>query len=77
MAAAPIMKIAAITGRGRKRDFTDLFFLMKQFPLKELIAFYNEKYQDGNEFMAARSLSYFTDAEEDEDLDLYKNAVID
>jgi Nucleotidyl transferase AbiEii toxin, Type IV TA system len=68
------MKIAAITGRGRKRDFTDLYFLMKQFTLPELIGFYNEKYPDGNEFMAIRSLSYFGDAEEDEDMSLFKKA---
>jgi len=68
------MKIAAITGRGRKRDFTDLFFLMKHFTLPELLSFYNKKYPDGNEFMAARSLTYFVDADEDEPLSLFREA---
>ncbi|MCE7923437.1 MAG: hypothetical protein DYG98_10295 [Haliscomenobacteraceae bacterium CHB4] len=68
------MKLAAITGRGRKRDFTDLFFLMKHFSLKELVGFYNQKYPDGNELLVARSLAYFTDAEEDEDLTLLQEA---
>lgn len=68
------MKLAAITGRGRKRDFTDLFFLMKHFSLKELVGFYNQKYPDSNELLVARSLAYFADAEEDEDLTLLQEA---
>jgi predicted nucleotidyltransferase component of viral defense system len=68
------MKIAAVTGRGRKRDFTDLFFILKYFTLTEILSFYNEKYPDGNELMAARSLTYFSDADEDEDMSLFKKA---
>lgn len=68
------MKLAAITGRGRKRDFTDLFFLMKQFTLSELLAFYNQKYPYGSEFLIARSLTYFDDADQDESPVLLKNA---
>jgi len=62
------MKIAAITGRGKKRDFFDLYCLLKHFSLKEIFNFYSEKFDDGNQFMAARSLTYFLDADEDEDL---------
>ena len=68
------MKLAAITGRGRKRDFVDLYFLLQYYTLEELFAFYNNKYQDGSGFMVARSLAYFQDAEEDEDLLLFKPA---
>jgi len=64
------MKLAAITGRGRKRDFTDLFFLLRKFSLSELLSFYNNKYPDGSEFLVARSLSYFDDADTDEELHL-------
>ncbi|MEO1213583.1 MAG: nucleotidyl transferase AbiEii/AbiGii toxin family protein [Bacteroidota bacterium] len=60
------MKLAAIAGRGRMRDFTDIYFLLKQYTLSELIQFYNNKYPDGSEFMVAKSLSYFEDAEQDE-----------
>ncbi|WP_250631053.1 nucleotidyl transferase AbiEii/AbiGii toxin family protein [Rhodoflexus caldus] len=62
------MKLAAIAGRGRKRDFTDIFFLLRTYSLDELITFYNQKYPDGSEMMVARSLSYFDDADTDEDL---------
>lgn len=32
------MKLAAITGRGTKKDFIDLYFLLKEYPLEK---FYN------------------------------------
>lgn len=68
------MKLAAVAGRGRKRDFYDLYFLLQQFQLDELIQFYNDKYPDGSEFMIVKSLIYFDDAELDEDPILLKEA---
>ncbi len=59
------MKLAAITGRGSKKDFIDIYFLLKKFSLKELMAFYNKKYFDGSEYMVIKSLTYFGDAEPD------------
>jgi hypothetical protein len=61
------MKIAAITGRGSKKDFTDLYFLLKEFSLKEILDFYKLKYYDASELMALKSLSFFDDADEEED----------
>jgi predicted nucleotidyltransferase component of viral defense system len=60
------MKLAAITGRGTKKDFIDLYFLLKHFSLKQMLDFYLQKYTDGSEFIVLKSLSYFDDAEEDE-----------
>ena len=60
------MKLAAITGRGTKKDFIDLFFLLKHYNLKELLDFYIQKYDDGSAFLVLKSLSYFEDAESDE-----------
>ncbi|MBC7776268.1 MAG: nucleotidyl transferase AbiEii/AbiGii toxin family protein [Phycisphaerae bacterium] len=68
------MKLGAIAGRGKKRDFTDLYFLLKKFTLTKLLAFYREKYPDGNEFLVLRSLTYFDDADEDKDLELFQKA---
>jgi len=59
------MKLSAITGRGTRRDFIDLFFLLKEFSLKQLLSFYLNKFDDGAEFLVARSLVYFDDAEND------------
>jgi len=60
------MKLSAITGRGTKKDFIDLFFLLEHFRLKQMLDFYLQKYPDGSEFIVLKSLSYFDDAEEDE-----------
>ena len=60
------MKIAAITNRGRQRDFYDLFFLLKIYSLRQLLDAYNTKYTDGSEFLALKSIIYFEDAEEDD-----------
>ena len=68
------MKLAAIAGRGRKRDFTDLFFLMQHFSLSEMLDFYQKKYHDGNLFLVMKSLTYFDDADSDLDLQLLKSA---
>lgn len=57
------MKLAAITGRGTKKDFVDLFFLFNRFSLEQMIGFYRNKFPDGSEFMVIKSLTYFEDAE--------------
>lgn len=60
------MKLAAITGRGSKKDFIDLYFLLKYYSLADMMDMYEKKYADGSAFMVLRSLTYFDDAEEDE-----------
>ena len=57
------MKIAAITNRGSKKDFVDIYFLLKHFSMKEIMDLYFEKYPDGSVFLACKSLLYFADAE--------------
>lgn len=56
------MKLAAVTGRGTKKDFVDLYFLLQHFTLKDMLGYYKEKYADGSEMMVLRSLTYFDDA---------------
>jgi hypothetical protein len=58
------MKINAITNRGTRKDFVDLAFLLRRHSLSEMIEWYVAKYPDGHVALAARSLSYFADAEE-------------
>lgn len=57
------MKLNAITGRGSKKDFIDLYFLLNRFSLKEMLDFYSEKYPNNSVFMVIKSLTYFADAE--------------
>lgn len=66
------MKLNAIVGRGRKRDFVDLFFLLKEFTLDQLLQFYNLKFEDGSVMMVLRSLNYFDDAENDSNINFCK-----
>jgi hypothetical protein len=58
------MKMAAITNRGTKKDFIDMFFLLKKFQLNEMLEFYKAKYRTDDIYTVVRSLSYFADAEE-------------
>lgn len=67
------MKLNAIYGRGSKKDFIDLYFLLKEFSLSEMIDFYLEKYYDGSKFMMIKSLTYFLDADLDQTPPVYKD----
>jgi len=58
------MKIAAITQRGSKKDFLDLYFLLQKFSLSDIMNFYKKKITDSNEWLALRSISYFDDADQ-------------
>lgn len=59
------MKLSAITGRGSKKDFIDLYFLLQEYTLMEMIKFYEQKYHDGSTFLVLRSLAYFDDADQE------------
>lgn len=58
------MKVNAIEGRGTKKDFIDIYFLLQHFSLGEILDFYKQKYPEHSEFRALMSLTYFDDAEE-------------
>lgn len=60
------MKLNAICGRGSKKDFYDIYALLKMFSLRELLNFYDEKYMSDNSWMALKSLQYFEDANNEE-----------
>jgi hypothetical protein len=66
------MKLAAITGRGSRKDFVDLYFFLKEFNLQEMLSFYSKKYHDGSSFLVLKSLTYFNDAELDPQLIMLK-----
>jgi len=59
------MKLAAITGRGTQKDFIDIYFLLKNFTLEEMVKYYELKYHDGSTFLVLKSLVYFDDADSD------------
>lgn len=65
------MKIAAISDRGRKRDFIDLYFIVemkKVLSLLEILHLYDQKFKilKQNKIHILKSLCYFEDAEKDQ-----------
>lgn len=60
-----LMKLEAISGRGSKKDFIDLFFLFKHFSISLLLLEYPRKYgiEISNHYHLLKSLVYFEDAE--------------
>jgi predicted nucleotidyltransferase component of viral defense system len=62
------IKINAIFGRGKKKDFWDLIELLQHYSLKEIIDFYSDKFPEQRLAIGIhKAITYFTDAEESED----------
>jgi predicted nucleotidyltransferase component of viral defense system len=61
------MKLDAITGRGKKKDFFDLYFLLKKISLHEIIDLYQVKYQHITLFHVIKSITYFLEADTEPD----------
>ena len=59
------MKMEAIAGRGSKKDFVDIYFLLQQYTLDEIFEFHTIKYGKGlsNRYHHLKSLVYFKDAD--------------
>jgi len=58
------LKVNAILGRGTRKDFVDMYFLIQHYGLPQIFAFYKEKYPNYSEYRALLSLTYFEDAEQ-------------
>ncbi|QQG44651.1 MAG: nucleotidyl transferase AbiEii/AbiGii toxin family protein [Candidatus Roizmanbacteria bacterium] len=61
------MKIHAIEDRGTRRDFVDIYFLLKKYTFEEMISFYQKKYSvlEDHLYSILRALDYFEDAEQE------------
>lgn len=61
------MKIDAVSSRGSKKDFIDIFFLLNKYSLAEIVGFFEKKYAeiDYNKLHILKSLIYFTDADDE------------
>jgi len=62
------MKLSAVSSRGTKRDFIDLYFICQKISLKNLLKLFQKKYQGINYSMIhlLKSLTYFEDAQKEE-----------
>ena len=61
------MKLSAIAKRGSKKDFWDLYFILKKFSFQDLFNFYESKFGKESLFFVIKSLTYFDDANLDPD----------
>lgn len=57
------MKLSAIANRGAKKDFFDIYELMKTFSLSDMLNLFSKKFPDIAHFHILKSLTYFEDAE--------------
>ncbi len=57
------MKLKAIAGRGSKKYFYDIYYLLKYFSVKDMIVLFKKKYPDHEVFTVYKSLLYFEDAD--------------
>jgi predicted nucleotidyltransferase component of viral defense system len=68
------MKIQAILGRAKKKDFWDLYELLQHYPIQQLIDWHKQKYP--SQMLAIsipNAITYFADAEESETPVSFKN----
>jgi len=42
------MKLSAITNRGTKKDFIDLYYLLKNHSLEQMLSYYTTIYGEGS-----------------------------
>lgn len=62
------MKVQAILGRGRKKDFWDIAELLNYYSVSDFIKFHTEKYASQNLLITVpQAMTFFADAEESED----------
>ena len=68
------MKLIAIHQRGTKRDFVDLYFILKSVPFHQIASYAVRRFgkERINPFQIGKSLVYFSDADSDPDPN-YKN----
>lgn len=71
------MKLAAVSNRGSKKDFYDIYFLLQEYTLKEMLSLFEKKYSNYNHFYVIKSLTYFEDAEKDLNPKLLKKCTWD
>lgn len=61
------MKVQAVLGRGKKKDFWDIAELLQHYTVADFIRFHKEKYSSQNLLITVpQAITFFADAEESE-----------
>lgn len=63
------MKLHTICGRGKKKDFFDVYALLQLYSREKLIEWFTQKYSQDQLNFLWRSILYFEDAENDPDIE--------
>jgi predicted nucleotidyltransferase component of viral defense system len=62
------MKVQAILGRGKKKDFWDIAELLQHFTVEDFVKLHKEKYSTQNLYITVpQAITYFDDADDSED----------
>lgn len=62
-----LMKLTAIASRAKKRDYIDLYFILKEhYTLAELLQYFDAKYPDYNKAPFVKALTFFEDIQDTE-----------
>ena len=62
------MKMHTICGRGKKKDFFDMYALIETYGWQKMLEWFQEKYDSSQLYFLWRSITYFDDAEDDADI---------
>jgi len=66
------MKLVAISQRGKRRDFVDMYYLMQKLGLENILALTEKKFPQFDIYSGLRGLLYFTDADQDREISRIK-----
>jgi hypothetical protein len=69
------MKINAIINRGSRKDFTDVYFIMKELSIspEKCIELFQTKYGPCNPLVIHKAMTYFQDADKEPELTMLKS----
>ncbi|MFA6526663.1 MAG: nucleotidyl transferase AbiEii/AbiGii toxin family protein [Candidatus Buchananbacteria bacterium] len=59
------MKLSAIVSRATNKDYVDLYFILQNLPLGEILPFLSRKFPDMDVNLALKSLVYFKDVKKE------------
>lgn len=59
------MKLSAVVGRATNKDYADLYFIIKDIPLNELLMAAGKKFPELDVNLALKSLTYFVDIQDE------------
>lgn len=66
------MKVIAISQRGKKRDFIDMYYLIKLFGLPRILTLTKKKYPEFDIYNGLKGMIYFQDADNDSEISRVK-----